>query len=426
MTLLLRRKRRTTRASLRRTSSGCSDARCSMLDARCWMVALALVVCVSSAHAASELKWRSERAEASSQWSQSQTTPTSTTTSIPPRPSTYAPSGNALRFTRPQATSLRNDRAIRLTAFEEDAPKLTSARESDIKTRSVVVNREDASDSVRSAQLPSTGAGAAGAGSTNSQPLDRLRSPFGDTNEPPPLETPTFNTPSSQENNQVPPPKDNLLREPQRNPAQNAPAEQSTTAPPVGQFQPVLPSGPTPPLPIETGPPAPLTPTATVEAEKGKAKESCDKSLENLRAYTVDKVNLNISIKGTEGKDYPFECTIDDGQQFKGRCWEQTTYMWKASAMCHKPLYFEDEQLERYGHSFSPCFQPFISGAHFFCTLPVLPYCMGVEPPCECIYALGYYRPGSCAPYMCNPVPLSWRGALFEAGVVTGAAYALP
>ena len=111
----------------------------------------------------------------------------------------------------------------------------------------------------------------------------------------------------------------------------------------------------------------------------------------------------DIAITGTEGEDYPFECTIDDGQMHAGRCWEQITYMWKASAMCHKPLYFEDEQLERYGHSFTPCFQPFVSGAHFFCTCRVLPYCMGVEPPCECIYALGHYRPGSCAPYMCNP-----------------------
>ena len=154
--------------------------------------------------------------------------------------------------------------------------------------------------------------------------------------------------------------------------------------------------------------------------------ESCEKNLESLRAYTVDKVNLSIAIVGTEGEDYPFECSIDDGTMHAGRCWEQTTYMWKASAMCHKPLYFEDEQLERYGHSFSPCIQPFVSGAHFFCTLPVLPYCMGVEPPCECIYALGHYRPGNCAPYMRNPVPLSLRGALFEAGVVTGTAAALP
>ena len=163
-----------------------------------------------------------------------------------------------------------------------------------------------------------------------------------------------------------------------------------------------------------------------IQEEGERAKESCEKSLENLRAYTVDKVKLDISIIGTEGEDYPFECAIDDGTMHAGRCWDQTTYMWKASALCHKPLYFEEEQLERYGHSFSPCFQPFISGAHFFVTLPVLPYCMGVEPPCECVYALGHYRPGNCAPYMCNPVPLSLRGALFEAGAVTGAAAALP
>ena len=100
--------------------------------------------------------------------------------------------------------------------------------------------------------------------------------------------------------------------------------------------------------------------------------------------------------------------------------------MWKASAMCHKPLYFEDEQLERYGHSFTPCIEPFVSGAHFFATIPVLPYCMGVEPPNECIYALGHYRPGDCAPYMCNPVPLSCRGALFEAGAVVGIGAAFP
>jgi hypothetical protein len=260
----------------------------------------------------------------------------------------------------------------------------------------------------------------------NEPASDRLRSPFGDTNEPPPLENPQFNTPANPPTNE-PPAKDNLKNEPHRIPTPaNSDTEHPLMAPQGGQYQPVLPSGPTPPAQVETGPEAPLTPTATVEAEKGKAKESCDKSLENLRAYTVDKVKLNITIAGVEGKDYPFECSIDDGSQFKGRCWDQTTYMWKASAMCHKPLYFEDEQLERYGHSFTPCIQPFVSGAHFFCTLPVLPYCMGVEPPCECIYALGYYRPGSCAPYMCNPVPLSLRGALFEAGAVTGAAAALP
>jgi hypothetical protein len=100
--------------------------------------------------------------------------------------------------------------------------------------------------------------------------------------------------------------------------------------------------------------------------------------------------------------------------------------MWKASALCHKPLYFEDEALERYGHSWGPCLDPLVSGAHFFCKLPVLPYCMGVTPPNECMYALGHYRPGNCAPYMCDPIPLSCRGAVFEAGAVVGAAAILP
>ena len=39
---------------------------------------------------------------------------------------------------------------------------------------------------------------------------------------------------------------------------------------------------------------------------------------------------------------------------------------------------------------------------------------------------LGHYRPGNCAPYIIDPVPLSLRGALFQAGAATGAAFALP
>jgi hypothetical protein len=427
MISLLRKNRLTTRPSSLRTSRNWEIANPMRVGS---LALLAFAVCVSNVNAASELKWRSERADATSRSTPSSSTSSmSTSTSLNSSSSSYAPSGNPLRFTRPQATSPRVDTAVQQTAFEEDAPRLTSGTGADTHTRSIVVNRDDAADSFRSAQLPAPSATGAPSNNTNSTPpADRLRSPFGDTPEPPTLETPQFDSTTKPDaSTNEPPPKDNLKNEPQRNPAPSNMNQRPTIAPPrSGQFQPVLPSGPQPPLPIETGPAAPLTPTAVVEGEKSQAKESCDKSLENLRAYTVDKVKLNISINGTEGKDYPFECSIDDGQQFKGRCWDQTTYMWKASAMCHKPLYFEDEQLERYGHSFSPCFQPFVSGAHFFCTLPVLPYCMGVEPPCECIYALGYYRPGSCAPYMCNPIPLSPRGALFEAGAVTGAAAALP
>ena len=111
---------------------------------------------------------------------------------------------------------------------------------------------------------------------------------------------------------------------------------------------------------------------------------------------------------------------------FHARCWAPKTFTWTASALCHRPLYFEDEQLERYGHCQRPLVQCVLSPAKFFLTFPVLPYCMGLYPPRECIYTLGYYRPGDYSPYICDPIPLSKRAALVEGAAVTGALFALP
>lgn len=125
--------------------------------------------------------------------------------------------------------------------------------------------------------------------------------------------------------------------------------------------------------------------------------------------------------------DLPNECIIDDRTELPmNRDWCQTVYTWKASGMCHKPLYFEEEALERYGHSTGPFSQPVVSAAHFFGSLAVLPYNMGMDPPGECKYALGYYRPGSCAPYVIPGLPLSARGAAAQAAFVGGAIYLLP
>lgn len=160
--------------------------------------------------------------------------------------------------------------------------------------------------------------------------------------------------------------------------------------------------------------------------ERFDAMQDCSTGLAELKADTLNQVDINIGVSGVEGKDYPYLCTIDDGTPFQERCWPQVTYMWKASALCHKPLYFEDEHLERYGHSWGPYVQPLVSGAHFFTRIPVLPYCMGIKAPNECVYTLGHYRPGNCAPYMINAVPFTWRAGLFQAGAVTGAALVLP
>jgi hypothetical protein len=123
--------------------------------------------------------------------------------------------------------------------------------------------------------------------------------------------------------------------------------------------------------------------------------------------------------------ELPHDCPLGNAV-FQPRVFAPVTYTWTASGLCHKPLYFEDVQLERYGHMWGPWLQPFMSGAHFFLTVPILPYKMGLEPPNECIYTLGYYQPGSCAPYLIDPFPLSVRAALFEAGAWVGGVFFIP
>jgi hypothetical protein len=156
--------------------------------------------------------------------------------------------------------------------------------------------------------------------------------------------------------------------------------------------------------------------------------------------------NRKITVAGTEGEaaqvrlgelsdddlcflaawwGVPTECTLGD-DQYNPRAWDQVTFTWKASALCHKPLYFEEVGLERYGHSMGPLLEPVHSGAHFFLNVAFLPYKMGINPPHECQYALGYYRPGNCAPWLVPQVPISLRGALFQGTAALGLVYLFP
>jgi len=100
------------------------------------------------------------------------------------------------------------------------------------------------------------------------------------------------------------------------------------------------------------------------------------------------------------------------------RLWGDSTYAWEAPALCHRPLYFEDENLERYGRSYG-LIQPAVSVAHFSGRFVAWPYLMGAYPPHECIYTLGLTPPGSYSPYHFSRPPLSLRGAVYEEGAVT-------
>lgn len=423
MTSPLRRKRPTTRPNSRRTNSreprvARREPRTVALRGLAAVTLLAALV-VDSAGAA-ELKWRSGRVAMQSSARAGQ------------------PEVDQKAF-RGRAPQRRVDAAVKQTAlFEDEGPQFSPAAAADAKAqwRSVVVDTAataeggEATEITRSAQLPEVGSGInggpadapppPGAGEPNdlnSQLEEDLRLPFGNPTEPLP--------------DTMPPGRDDEqdLAAPDtgRAPTDGTTApENDTRLPPApGEFRardPQAGGGSAQPR----GDTVPNVSASKLEEELKTSRTACADSMSKLRAKTIDTVELSIAVVGTEGEDFPYRCTLDENEWHGGRCWPQTTFLWKAAALCHKPLYFEDAQLERYGHSFAPCCQPLISGAHFFCTLPVLPYCMGVEPPLECIYALGHYRPGSCAPYMIEPVPLSYRGALFQAGAVVGAAAALP
>ena len=119
------------------------------------------------------------------------------------------------------------------------------------------------------------------------------------------------------------------------------------------------------------------------------------RDLKSIRQITAD---ISIKPEYLTGRiRLPQECTLGDGLS-EPRHWHRTTFAWTAASTCRNPLYFEDEQLERYGHSWGNVKQTAVSAIEFFATVPLLPYYMGVYPPNECIYDLGQYRPGSLLP----------------------------
>lgn len=143
------------------------------------------------------------------------------------------------------------------------------------------------------------------------------------------------------------------------------------------------------------------------------AWESTAEEQVQLSNYATDRVveptNVRSTI-GTDGVESP---------------WGPQAFVWTAPGVSHNPLYFEEINLERYGHS-AGWRQPITSGAHFFGTLAILPYKLGAYPRCENLYVLGHHRPGSCNPHQIQWVPFSWRGLLYQGGATVGGAYYLP
>lgn len=109
-----------------------------------------------------------------------------------------------------------------------------------------------------------------------------------------------------------------------------------------------------------------------------------------------------------------------------GRNPQHPTRLTRREHFYHAPLYFEDAELERCGRSLG-AFQPIISAAHFFGTVPLVPYKVAHHPPYRTVRALEDCP--SCGRYHCwdNLFPqIDGPAALFEAAAITGLIYLIP
>lgn len=108
-----------------------------------------------------------------------------------------------------------------------------------------------------------------------------------------------------------------------------------------------------------------------------------------------------------------------------------SAFAWAAPATYHRPLLFEQPNLERYGHHHALCEHDhltpsLVSAAHFFGAAPAVPYWVGAYGPCEHQYTLGVYRPGSCNPHrLVWPRP-SLTGLATQAAATTGVVFLVP
>lgn len=116
---------------------------------------------------------------------------------------------------------------------------------------------------------------------------------------------------------------------------------------------------------------------------------------------------------------------VTENAESMTRYWETTQFSWAASALWHRPLYFEDVNLERHGLSFGIA-QPAASGAHFFGSLLALPYHAINQHPHECVFNLGQCRPGNCVPYHRHCRPIGLRGGVGEAATIVGLILLIP
>lgn len=180
----------------------------------------------------------------------------------------------------------------------------------------------------------------------------------------------------------------------------------------------------------QSAPPLPLTPPPTgTETLPAPLKASAPKTAGPIypEERPISSLTASIAPKSPElPQDVASAHFAQPMRAEEIRPWRDTVYFWDAPDYCHRPLYYQEINLERYGYTPCPVLQPAISGAHFFAATVALPYSMTVHPSRECVYPLGHYRPGSYVPRQIHWPELRPKALTVEAGVTAGLILLIP
>ncbi|MCA9639752.1 MAG: hypothetical protein KC492_03630, partial [Myxococcales bacterium] len=187
------------------------------------------------------------------------------------------------------------------------------------------------------------------------------------------------------------------------------------------------------------------TPEPSSEPDKsGESKSTKPLALKRpLQAITID-ASLGYDVikrrKGAKSEEQIENFAEDRYGDWTSPSWDVTCVaprfcsrdvVWAAPAVFHRPLYFEQPNVERYGHYVScglggDCVQSAICAAHFFASVPLLPCRLGSQPCMDHEYVLGCYRPGSCNPHQLVRPKCTLRGVALQGLYTTGVVFFVP
>ncbi len=157
---------------------------------------------------------------------------------------------------------------------------------------------------------------------------------------------------------------------------------------------------------------------ANTDAVQGAIDSGTDLLRTDIREI---RPTLGYAMRNIDAGQLPegFNEKLDQGD-YVARQSSPAVLQWAPTNLYHYPLYFEDPALERYGHTYHPVVQPFASAGRFATQLVGLPYQMTLHPAHSREYALGYYRPGECAPKKHYQIPFNEEAALMQAAAMAG------